>query len=351
MKKTTVAVVIPNYQGEKYIVQCVESILASELEGVSIIIRIIDNASDDRALELLDKYLLSHGYLSDGMEGESKASVYLPVQIGGPTLEITRLEENTGFCHAVNVGIKKSVEDYVFLLNNDTTIQENCIQELVQFMNSHKRAFSCGAKMLAMSDPSVADDCGDYLNIMGYARGRGKGKKAADYTEIKRVSAACAGAAIYRRKLLGDGRIGFFDENHFAYLEDMDIGIRAGIYGYHNYFAPEAIVYHAGSAVSGSKHNSFKQRLSGRNNVYLLYKNLPTAMLVVNMPCIAIGFAVKLAFFTLKGLGGAYLGGIREGFELCKSAEGRENKIDFEWKRLHNYLALEFAMIKNLFVR
>ncbi|MFR4782128.1 MAG: glycosyltransferase family 2 protein [Pilosibacter sp.] len=92
------------------------------------------------------------------------------------------------------------------------------------------------------------------------------------YKKSCRVFTACAGAAIYRREVFET--IGYFDEMHFAYLEDIDVGYRAKLYGYDNVFCPEAVVYHVGSGTSGSKYNSFKVKLAARNNVYLNYKNM-----------------------------------------------------------------------------
>ena len=82
--------------------------------------------------------------------------------------------------------------------------------------------------------------------------------------------AACAGAAIYRRGISGKDRT--FDEEHFAYLEDTDIGYRARLLGYENWYEPSAKVYHVGSGTSGSRYNLFKIRYSSRNNIYLIYK-------------------------------------------------------------------------------
>ena len=66
--------------------------------------------------------------------------------------------------------------------------------------------------------------------------------------------------------------IGYFDEMHFAYLEDLDVGYRARIAGYDNIYCPTAMVYHVGSGTSGSKYNPFKVKLAARNNIYLNYK-------------------------------------------------------------------------------
>lgn len=98
-------------------------------------------------------------------------------------------------------------------------------------------------------------------------------------------------------------KIGYFDENHFAYLEDIDIGYRARIFGYQNGYCPDAIVYHAGSGASGSRYNAFKVDLSSRNSIYLIYKNMPLLQLILNLPFLLLGFLVKTLFFIKRDLG------------------------------------------------
>ena len=110
------------------------------------------------------------------------------------------------------------------------------------------------------------------------------------YQKCDRIFSACAGAAIYRKELLE--KIGLFDEAHFAYLEDVDVGYRANLYGYRNLFAPDAAVYHVGSAVSGSRHNPFKVELTARNNLYLIYKNMPPLQLLINLPFLLLGILI-----------------------------------------------------------
>lgn len=123
-----------------------------------------------------------------------------------------------------------------------------------------------------------------------------------------------AEAAIYRRKLFE--KIGLFDEAHFAYLEDIDLGYRANIYGYKNVFAPKAEVLHAGSAVSGSRHNAFKVSLSSRNSIYLIYKNMPVLQVLLNLPFLLVGFLIKTLFFVKKGLGREYIKGLKKGLNF-----------------------------------
>ena len=93
----------------------------------------------------------------------------------------------------------------------------------------------------------------------------------------------------------------------------MDIGYRARIYGYRSLYVPEAVVRHAGSGVSGSRHNDFKVKLSARNNIYLIYKNMPPVQVLLNLPFLLAGFLVKTLFFLKKGLVKSWLLGTAEG--------------------------------------
>ena len=104
----------------------------------------------------------------------------------------------------------------------------------------------------------------------------------------------------------------------FAYLEDIDVGYRAKIYGYKNIYCPTALVYHVGSGTSGSKYNSFKVKLSARNNIYLNYKNMPFLQLILNFIPLFLGCVVKYLFFMHKGFGKDYACGIKEGLSHAR---------------------------------
>src|SRR5699024_985578 len=148
--------------------------------------------------------------------------------------------------------------------------------------------------------------------------------------------------AIYRRKIFQ--KIGYFDEEHFAYLEDTDIGYRARLYGYENWFVPEAVVYHVGSGTTGSRYNEFKTRYSSRNNIYMLYKNMPLWQIVLNSPFLLAGFTAKLLFFGIKGLGREYAAGIKNGFQLCK----KEKKVEFTRKMCPRIWKIQVELWKNI---
>ena len=315
--KTTV--VIPNYNGMPYMETCLLAMRAQHVRPDRVIV--VDNGSTDGSAEYVEQHF--------------------------PEVTLIRMGENTGFCGAVNAGIRASGDAaYVILLNNDTEAEPDFTGALVGAMEGDPAIFSAQAKMLKMDDPEKMDDAGDFYCALGWAFARGKGKSASRYTARTDLFFSCAGAAIYRMRLLEE--TGLFDERHFAYLEDCDIGWRARILGYKNVFVPEARVKHVGSASSGSVYNLFKVRNTSRNSIYLIAKNMPALMVAVNLPFLIPGFLVKALFFALKGYGREYVRGIGAGFRM--SAEGiREGRhIAFQAKRLPQYLRIQLELLTGI---
>lgn len=312
MKST---IVIPNYNGMAYLEKCLSSIIEDAKSHPARIL-VVDNGSADGSCEL-----------AEGTAG----------------VEVVRMGENTGFCRAVNAGIQASDTPYVILLNNDLTIESGFIKAMEAALDNDPKAFSAGAQMRMMKAPDRMDNAGDYYCALGWAYDYGKGKKVSGkYLKPRRIFAACGGAAIYRRNIMD--RIGLFDEKHFAYLEDVDIGYRARIYGYHNLYEPKALAYHAGSSVSGSKYNAFKTNLSSANSIYLIKKNMPPLQILINLPFLLAGFAVKTAFFIRKGFGGIYLKGLLRGFRIYYKEGGRKMHVPFCLKNTGNYLLIQWEL-------
>lgn len=315
-KTELTTVVIPNYNGMAYVENCLKSLYAGSRIPRIIV---VDNASKDGSDRLVREKF--------------------------PEAELISFSENKGFSAAVNAGIRAAGTPYVFLLNNDTTTDPLCIEHLEEAMGKEKNCFSMEAKMIQMWEPDRLDGAGDYYCLLGWAFARGKDQAPEKYRKRDRIFSACAGAAIYRKDLLE--KTGLFDEVHFAYLEDVDIGYRANLHGYRNLFVPDAIVYHAGSAVSGSRHNPFKVELTARNNLYLIYKNMPLLQLLINLPFLLLGILIKGIYFGRKGMGKSYLSGLKKGLFLCASKEGRAQKLHFQGKWLPYYLWTEWELILN----
>ena len=320
--KTTV--IIPNYNGIDYLENCLRS-----LEGCfgdkppAFEVCIIDNGSEDGSPEMAERLF--------------------------PWVRLIRFPENRGFCAAVNEGITSAETPYVFLLNNDTTVDPGCIRRLERRMDNDSRLFSVAVKMLSMRQPDILDGAGDRYNALGWAFAIGKGRPSADYNTPMPVFSACAGAALYRKAYLE--KTGLLDELHFAYLEDVDLGYRARIAGYRNSYEPTAKVYHAGSASTGSRYNPFKITHSSRNSIYLIYKNMPFFQLLLNLPFLAAGFFIKTLFFCTEGYAGVYLKGLGKGFKLCLTPEARQRKVRFKPANFGHYITIQLELWINIFRR
>ena len=254
--------------------------------------------------------------------------------------EITLIENdvNMGFAYAVNQGIKLVKTDFVFLLNNDTLIEDDTISNLLKTMNISQKIFSVSSRMIQYHDNNLLDDVGDEYTIMGWSKRRGYNQSITNYLTDEEVFSACAGAALYRKSVFEE--IGLFDENFESYVEDMDISFRARLAGYISYYSSKAIVYHYGSATTGSRYNPFKVKISARNNIYLIFKNMPLWMKIINGIFLLSGFLIKYLFFYKKNLGKYYLSGIKEGLST-------KNKLTKTETPLTSSLKIEFLMIKN----
>ncbi|MBS5316739.1 MAG: glycosyltransferase family 2 protein [Clostridiales bacterium] len=312
-----ITIVIPNYNGVKYLGQCLESIYLQDYIDYEIIV--VDNHSTDNIEELIERYY-------------EKKLIFI------------KLDKNYGFSRAVNEGIKQAKGKYVLLLNNDTELHQSFLSNIVVAMERDQKVFAVSSKMIQYRNRNLIDDAGDEYTVIGWAQKRGEGKTIDCFTKRQRVFSACAGAALYRKSIFEE--IGYFDETFFAYLEDIDISYRANIFGYKNVYEPNAIVYHIGSATSGGGNSDFKLRLTGRNNVYLLYKNMPIIQLIINMPFLIIGHLVRIWILKRIGYDRAYREGVKEGIKGLKDIK----KTSFKRKNIFNYIKIEWELCKNTFI-
>ena len=305
--KTTI--IIPNYNGLSFMEPCFESLKEQTVRDFKVLV--VDNGSTDGSVEWLKEHRVP--------------SIFL--------------KENTGFSGAVNTGIRAADTPYVLLLNNDTRVEPGFVAAMERAMDQSPKIFSVSSRMIQMYHPELLDDAGDMYSILGWAYQRGVGRSVNLYQKSCRVFSACAGAAIYRRAVFDE--IGLFDELHFAYLEDIDVGWRAKLYGYDNVYCPDAAVYHVGSDTIGSRYNSFKVRLAARNCIYLNYKNMPGWQILLNAPFLLAGIFVKYLFFVKNGFGRDYVSGLKEGIRTRKQCR----RVPGLLKRFSAELKVQFEMI------
>lgn len=281
MMPPKVTVVIPNWNGETWLPGCLQGLRVQDFRAFEVVL--VDNGSRDGSLAL--------------------------VRAQAPEARLIAFPENRGFAAAANAGIASARAEYVALLNNDTAPRSHWLGSLVRALDtSPPDVAGVASLMLSLSDPSRIDDAGDFLTWRGMPVKRGHGEPAAAFARPDEVFSPCAGAALYRRRVLEE--LGGFDERFFAYLEDVDLGLRARLRGYRWLYAPAAEVLHQGhgSGVPAALY----VRLMTRNRLLLLTKSLPLRLLVRHAAQLLYGQLYYLVAYhrPLASLAG-YLGYLR----------------------------------------
>lgn len=275
-------IIIPNYNGGRFLPICLDSL--REQTYTDFCITVVDNGSSDDSLSLLSRRY--------------------------PEVSLIRLSRNRGFAAAANEGILHTESPYVMLLNNDTALDPDCIRRLMKSISGKADVFSAGANILHMKNPRKADTSGDFYTIYGYAFCRDQGLPFRK-RKAGQVFTCCGCAVVYRRALLK--KTGLFSSDYFAYLEDVDLGLRARRLGYKNILSPGALVYHYGSATTGNRYTPFKVYYSARNNILLRRENLTFFQRVLHAPFVLCGTVLKYLYFCRRGLQQHYLKGCLEG--------------------------------------
>jgi GT2 family glycosyltransferase len=245
-----ISVVVLNWNGERVIQTCLESLRAQTYRPLEILV--VDNASTDGSVALIRNQF--------------------------PEIKLIVNERNLGFGGGNNVGIRSARGRYLMMLNNDTRLVPRCIEELKRSLEKDARYGACASKILLEDEPNPIDAAGIVVCPDGLSIGRGRLEHADRYDEEVEVFFASDCACLYRREMLEE--IGLYDEDFFAYADETDMGWRARLAGWKCIYSPEAIVYHCHSASTGS-YSPFKAFLVERNRIWVAIKNFPLSLMVV----------------------------------------------------------------------
>lgn len=265
-----VAVVIPNWNGRQIIGRALDSLESQSLKPQVIV---VENGSTDGSLDYLRKNY--------------------------PGVRLIIHEKNKGFAGGVNAGIRQALKDrcqYVALLNNDAVADKNWLKELVDAMEKSPQAGAATGKITDAGGKRL-DTTGDFYTSWGLPYPRGRGEIAGDqYDTHTDVFATTGGASVYRAKMLEE--VGLFDEDFFAYYEDVDLSFRAQLAGWRILYVPTAVASHQIGATSGSI-KGFTTYQTMKNLPFLLLKNVPLRLL----PGIAVRFKLVYAAFFIRAVG------------------------------------------------
>lgn len=260
MNRPCLSVIVLNFNGRAFLDPCLNSLLAQDYESFEILL--VDNASTDGSAEYAAQKF--------------------------PTVRVIVNERNLGFAAGNNVGIRAARGNFVFILNNDTETAPHALRELAQPLLDDARVGSTAPKLLQFERRDLIDAAGITVDRAGIAWHLQHGQRDDGEMNSRPVFGGSGAAVLYRKATLD--AIGLFDEDYFAYYEDVDLAWRAQNAGWKCFYVPSAIVYHIHGASFKTHRRTAAQRLYllGRNKWWTILKNYPMPQLILFFPWILV---------------------------------------------------------------
>lgn len=276
------AVVILNYNGEKFLEQFLPSVISHSREAEIIV---ADNGSTDQSIALLEKEF--------------------------PSVRIIRLDHNYGYCGGYNRALRQVQADYYVLLNSDIEVTPQWLQPMIALLDSNPSIAALQPKILSYHNRSVfeyAGAAGGLMDTLGYPFCRGRifdyvEEDKGQYTDMRPVFWATGACLMIRSKAYH--QFNGLDEDFFAHMEEIDLCWKLHRDNQQVYYCGASTVYHVGAGTLGYE-NPRKTYLNFRNGLALIFKHFDTAELLYKFP-VRIALDWLAAFmYLLKGKTGNF---------------------------------------------
>lgn len=285
-----ISIIIPNYNSRENLQLVFESISKQSRQDYNVIL--VDNGSTDDSVNFTETNF--------------------------PHYKIIKLKTNTGFSVAVNLGIKYAIEKfksvYILLLNNDIELDKNFLEEGIKTFSVVPEAGFVAVKMLNYFKRDIIDNTGDFIISDGGSplmRGIGE-TDTGQYDKPEFVFGACAGAAFYKSELFKSA--GLFDEDFFAYLEDVDLSFRFQLAGYKCYYNPKVICFHK-RGETAKKFSGWETYYTEKNLVSLRLKNYPLPIYLKYSPLFFVSRLRRFVKFLIKYPPGVFTAAVKGYFK------------------------------------
>lgn len=249
-----ISVIIVNWNGRHWLEKCLPSLAEQSYDDFEVII--VDNGSEDNSVAWLRE--------------------------NWPQIRVLTLSTNQGFARANNRGIEVATGKWIAILNNDTLVDRDWLQNLIN-KTGDSRVGMVASLVVFWDEPDRVDAAGILVDKAGIAWNGGHGQLVNDLSVPEQVFGPNGAAALYRKRMLTE--IGAFDEDYFAYYEDVDLAWRARRAGWHCLYSPSAIVRHKHSA-TGGQFSWQKRFLISRNKLWTIIKNYDGKEFFRNLPLI-----------------------------------------------------------------
>ena len=304
-----VSIIVLNYNAGELLLNCIDSLKKSKYTNLEILV--VDNISSDNSQKKCKERF--------------------------PEIKLIQNNENLGYCGGNNVGIKDAKGEFIVILNPDTIVQTNCIDELVSAYNKFGEGLY-QPKILSLNEEDIIQSTGNMLHIFGFGFARDKGGKIVDkIEEIEKIGYA-SGTCLFTSRKVFD-KIGLLDEFLFLYHDDLDLGWRAAQIGINSYYVPKSKIFHVESY--SLKWSSKKFYWLERNRKYCLlthyskktYEQMRFSLMLVDL--------FVWAFYFSKGF---------LGVKIKAELDIRKNKkmIEKKYRELENKKNIsDIELIKN----
>jgi GT2 family glycosyltransferase len=269
-----VSVIIVNYNGNGIITGCLKGLEAQSFKDFEALV--VDNGSLDDSLYEIKAFLKETAI--------------------APLVKLISLNKNLGFAGGNLEGLKQACGEYIGLLNSDTEADERWLGELVMAMDNDPGVGICASKLIVYGTDMI-DSAGDGFSTSLKGFKRGEGGKIFLYGKKEYIFGACAGAALYRRKMIEE--IGFLDEDFFLIHEDTDLNFRAQLHGWKVLYVPTALVSHkVRSSIGNMSDMAFYYAL--RNSEWVRIKNIPISLFLNCIVTFILGVISDFLYFAVK---------------------------------------------------
>jgi GT2 family glycosyltransferase len=309
--KPFVSVVVVNYNGQAFLPKLVHALDTQTFRDFELVF--VDNGSRDESVPLV---------------GQMCRDLNLP-------LKLLRNDSNQGFARGCNQGISLASAEWIATLNNDTQPESCWLEYLVTCAASQANLGMIAAKLLFARETGQINSAGIAVDWAGIAWDwRGGEADCPKESTVQETFGPCAGAALYSRRMLES--MGGFDDEFFAYLEDVDLAWRARLAGWRCVFEPRARAYHFHSATLGSP-SSRKSFLLGRNKVWLIAKNYPAPWLARMLPLIVAYDLMAIAYGLARTGDLSLLRGRLAGLRGLGPFLAKRRSVQHAWQDTENW--------------
>ena len=279
VKEIAISIIIPHYNGKEILSNCLNSLLKNSFENYEILV--VDNGSNDGSQDLIRKEFSN--------------------------VVLIENETNKGYAGGCNSGISYTKGKYILFLNNDVEVAENFLEELYNTIDSDENIGLVQPKLLSIQKKTHFDysgGAGGEIDIFGFPFARGRvfielEKDESQYDNMTQEIFWASGTSVLVRKSLLN-KIGSFDEDFFAHMEEIDLNWRAQLIGYKSVITLKTFLYHY-SGYTLPAENPRKMYLNHRNNLIMLLKNYSFASLIWIFPIRLFLEFIAFAYAAVTG--------------------------------------------------